>query len=489
MNRIKVLPENIANKIAAGEVVQRPSSVLKELIENSLDAGADNIEVFIKSAGKSLIQIVDNGSGMSEEEAIDSFKRHSTSKISSIEDLERINTFGFRGEALSSISSVAKIEMKTSIDDELGTILTSDDGIKITVSKGKFPKGTFISVKNLFYNTPARRNFLKSHTTELKHLIDTFNRSALSQPNVSMKFWNSDDLLFDYKACNQQERIKQVIADNIFDAIIEVGEETDLLDIKGFIAKPTFLKKSKGEQYLFVNGRYVVSKTINHAVFSAYENLLERGEYPFFIIFIDLDPSRIDVNVHPAKLEIKFEHENDVYRIVKSIVRKSIGQYDLTPNISFSGNDSHNTQLLNSDHKHIQKNDFSDRPTFERKHGRKEDHIFSTDELDLLFEKISPESKKNSPQGSPTHPFDETDTTYTHQSKVDEENNKSSTSEGFLISLHNKYILSPIKSGLMVIDQHVAHERILYEKALNSFESDIPFSQQLLFAQTLQVDP
>lgn len=490
MSKVKVLPDNIANKIAAGEVVQRPASVLKELMENSIDAGADSIEVLIKAAGKTLIQVVDNGTGMSEEDAIASLHRHSTSKINSVEDLEKIETFGFRGEALSSISSVAKIEMKTSTNTDLGTILTSDDEAQIKTTKGKVPRGTSIAVKNIFYNTPGRRKFLKSHTTELKHLIDSFNRIALSRPDISMKFWNNNDLTFEYQAGNLPERIKEVIADNIIDAIIEVSEETEFLNVSGYVSKPTFLKKSKGEQFLFINNRYVVSKTINHAVFSAYENLLERGEYPFFVLFIDLDPSKVDVNVHPAKLEVKFENDKDIYTIVKAIVRKSIGQYDLTPNLSLSENGLQSTGLKYDRDRFIDKNDFSDRPhsqegDFKRK---KEDHIFADDEIDLLFKKVSPQSKENTPGNAVSHPFDENHS-YEHEARFIDSKSDTSSNSGFLISLHNKYILSQIKSGLMVIDQHVAHERILYEKALNSFDADIPFSQQLLFAQTVQVDP
>ena len=489
MAKIKVLPENIANKIAAGEVVQRPASVLKELMENSLDAGATNIEVMIKAAGKSLIQVVDNGSGMTEDDAVASLQRHSTSKIETVEDLEKIETFGFRGEALSSISAVAKIEIKTSTGNDIGTILTFDDENKIRTTKDKTPKGTSIAVKNLFYNTPARRNFLKSHTTELKHLIDVFNRIALSNPKVAMKLWNNDDLVFDYQTGELKDRIKEVIADNIFDAIIEVSEDTDFLNVYGYVAKPTFLKKSKGEQFVYINGRYVVSKTINHAVFSAYENLLERGEYPFFILFIDLDPSKVDVNVHPAKLEVKFENEKDVYTLIKAVVRRSIGQYDLTPNLSLSEDGIQNTGLKYDRHRFIDKDDFSDRPTQPTNYRKKEDHIFADEEIDLLFNKVSPFSKENSPPKEIPHPFDDKNTTYEHEAKKSNVTDDTTSNTGFLISLHNKYILSQIKSGLMVIDQHVAHERILYEKALNSFDTDIPFSQQLLFSQTLQVDP
>lgn len=490
-NKIKILPENVANKIAAGEVVQRPASVLKELLENSLDADASSIEVFIKNSGKSLIQVIDDGTGMTEEDAINSIKRHSTSKIDSIEDLDNIKTFGFRGEALSSIAAVANLEIKTSINGEIGSLIVIDGENDSQITKEKAPKGTAIAIKNLFYNTPARRKFLKSTTTELKHLIDTFNRAALSNPTVTMKFWNHDDLIFDYIKGDLEDRMKDLIADNIFEAIIKVGENTEYLNVSGYVSKPTFLKKSKGEQYLFINGRYVVSKSINHAVFSAYENLLERGEYPFFVLFIELDPSKVDVNVHPSKLEVKFENEKDIYKLIKSIVRKSIGQYDLTPSMALSSDDLRNTKLYYDDPKLISQNDFSDRPSKDEKNqsGKREKHIFDDSELDALFGKISPNSKKDSPSEINFHPFEDSGNSYTHESKYLKEENQRNTSNGFLISLHNKYILSPIKSGLMVIDQHVAHERILYEKALNAFEADIPFSQQLLFAQTIQVDP
>ena len=304
-----------------------------------------------------------------------------------------------------------------------------------------------------------------------------------------MKFWNNDDLTFEYQAGDLEERIKEVIADNIIDAIIKVSEETEFLNVSGYVSKPTFFKKSRGEQYLFINNRYVVSKTINHAVFSAYENLLERGEYPFFVLFIDLDPSKVDVNVHPAKLEVKFENDKDVYTFIKAVVRKSIGQYDITPNLSLSEDVLQSAGLKYDRHRFTDKNDFSDRPHLQAGKFKKskENHIFADDEIDLLFNKVSPQSKENTPEKVISHPFDD-DRAYEHKSNVNADNDTNSSS-GFLISLHNKYILSQIKSGLMVIDQHVAHERILYEKALNSFDADIPFSQQLLFAQTVQVDP
>ena len=276
---IKILPENIANKIAAGEVVQRPESVVKELIENSIDAGAGTIEVLIKRAGKILIQVIDDGMGMAEEDAVLCVQKHATSKISLMEDLDSISTLGFRGEALSSIASVSQLEIRTETkDDELGTLIRIDDGTTIIKEKGSFSKGTFISVKNLFFNTPARRNFLKTDSTELKHIIDIFNKIALSQHKISFKLYNDDDIICDYPSGSLEERISQVFADNILDALIPVDERTDYLSITGFVGKPSMLKKSKGDQYIFLNWRYVICRPINHAVFTAYENVLEKGE-------------------------------------------------------------------------------------------------------------------------------------------------------------------------------------------------------------------
>jgi DNA mismatch repair protein MutL len=510
-SKIKILPENIANKIAAGEVVQRPESVIKELMENALDAHAENIDVIVKRAGKALIQVVDDGDGMSEEDAVLSLQRHATSKIYSYEDLEAIRTFGFRGEALSSITSVSQLEIKTEPkDEEIGTHLRIEDGVTIIKEKGSFAKGTSIIVKNLFFNTPARRNFLKSDATELKHITETFKKISLSNPNVSFKFYNDDDLLFDYPKGSRDDRIRSVFADNMLDALIEVKELTDYISISGYVAKPAFLKKSKGEQYLYINNRFVSSKQVNHAVFSAYENLLDKGDYPFFILFMEIDPSRVDINVHPSKLEVKFGDEKDIYVFVLAVIKKSLGKYDLVPSMKI---DSENAgmggeKLSFNNFQKTERQDFSDRPFVERTSSsersfvssqgggaNREQRSYSDKEIDQLFSNLNPEIKKTAPKSEVNNPFQEVE-----QREVYHRSNISSSRSGefesdsmgntsFIIQLHNKYILSQIKSGLMIIDQHVAHERILYEKALKSFTADLPFSQQLLFSQTLQMDP
>ncbi|MBU2492736.1 MAG: DNA mismatch repair endonuclease MutL [Bacteroidetes bacterium] len=482
--KIKILPENITNKIAAGEVVQRPESVVKELMENSVDAEARNIELIVRRAGKSLIQVVDDGIGMSEQDALLSFHKHATSKITSYEDIESLRTFGFRGEALSSIASVCQFEIKTETgDEEIGTLIKFDEENNIQKEKGSFSKGTSVSVKNLFYNTPARRNFLKTNATELKHIIETFKKISLSNPEVAFKLWNDDDLLFDFKSGTLENRVKEVFADNILDAVVEVKEITDYLSIRGYIAKPAFLKRSKGEQYLFINNRYVISKTINHAVFSAYENILEKGDYPFFVLFIDLDPSKVDINVHPQKLEVKFDDDNDIYRFVNAVIKKSLGSHDLVPAMTF-GNDSANNEKLRYDnYRQSDKDDFSDRPSFVSKPNSNK-QAYSDNEIDLLFSSLNKEIKQAAPGEQTDHPFDSKSQKEVYHSLSLRDENPT-----FIVALHNKYILAQIKSGLMIIDQHVAHERILYEKILNSFEANLPFSQQLLFAQTFQADP
>ncbi len=492
-NKIKILPDNIANKIAAGEVVQRPESVLKELVENAIDAGAKNVEVFIKRAGKVLVQVVDDGIGMNEEDAVLSLQRHATSKISSLDDLNELNTFGFRGEALSSIASVSIFELKTETEDsDIGTFIKVEND-EMKIEKGSFAKGTSISVKNLFYNTPARRNFLKSHATELKHLIDTFKKIALSNNEISFKFWNDDDLVFQFDAGTRDERMQSVFADNILDALIKVEEITEYISITGYISKPTFLNKSKSEQYLYINGRYVTNKSINHAVFKAYDHLLEKGDYPFFVLFLELDAKKIDINVHPSKLEVKFDDEKNIYNFVKAVAQKSLGHYDLIPNIEFDENSS-TDKLVNKYSNPSQQNDFTDRPNFVggQQTTSPKPKSFSESEIDLLFNSLNKDIKKSAPKDFSEHPFDESRNTEiyhipSNEIISEEETPKQDTT--FVVALHNKYILTPIKSGLMIIDAHVAHERILYEKAINSFSANLPFTQQLLFSQTLQLDP
>ena len=481
-SRIKILPDNLASKIAAGEVVQRPESVVKELLENAVDANAASIELIVKQAGKSLIQVCDDGSGMTEEEALLCIHKHATSKISSMEDLESIKTLGFRGEALSSIASVCQLEIRTETRDaEIGTLLKIESENEITTEKISTSKGTCVAVKNIFYNIPARRKFLKTDNTELKHIIDTFNRIALAHSEIAFKFYNSENLIFDYAIGTLEERIEQVFADNMMEALIPVIQETDYLSLNGFIGKPSIFKKSRGEQYLFLNKRFVINKNINHAVFTAFENILEKGDYPFFILFLTIDPKKVDVNIHPSKLEVKFDDEKDIYNFVLSVVRKSISSHDLVPTMSFENQTPQGEKLSFNPFTSVKQNDFSDRPNFSERE-RRERTAVTDEDIDLVFSSLTKDIKPSSSAGSG---YEQT------ENKFDKQIEHSASTEietTFLIQLHNKYILSQIKSGLMIIDQHVAHERILYEKVLSRLDANMPFTQQLLFPIKIQFD-
>jgi len=490
MSKIKILAENIINKIAAGEVVQRPESVVKELMENSIDAGSSSIDVIIRDAGKSLIQVADDGSGMSEEDALLAFQRHATSKISRFEDLSELQSYGFRGEALSSISGVSLFEIKTEKqDEEIGTHIRVENGT-YSVEKGSFSKGTSITVKNLFFNVPARRNFLKTNATEMKHITETFRKIALSHPEMAFRMFNDDELIYDYKKCEVEKRVAEVFGEEVSGSVIPAKENTDLINVTGFLAKPAYLRKNKGDQYLYINRRFVSSRIINHAVFSAYENLIEKGDYPFFILFLELNPAKVDVNVHPSKLEVKFDDEKSIYSLVHAIVRKSLGSYDLTPVARFTGSegDPLSRMRIGNDSETIKRPINTDYNTPSFKPPKRPITTISDEELDLLFSGINDEIKKAAPEHEVPHPFQ-------NQPQKDETEILVDASEElilntpFIVSLHNKYILTPIKSGVMIIDQHIAHERILYERALKFLYSDSPISQQLLFPETINLDP
>ena len=477
---INILPDHLANKIAAGEVVQRPESVVKELLENSIDAGATSIFILIKNAGKQLIQITDNGKGMSEEDASKAFYRHATSKISEYEDLENLHTLGFRGEALASIAAVSQTELKTKREeDKAGTFIRVEGNDFKEHSHVAHQRGTTITVKNLFYNTPARRQFLKSNNTEFKHIYDTIQRLALSKPEIALEFTSDDDTILALPSQNIEDRLKSLFGDRHFATLLPVFEETELLTIAGFIGKPDFARKSKVDQYIFLNNRFIINRSINHAVFSGYEHLVEKGNFPFFILFLEIDPHKVDVNVHPSKMEVKFSDEQNIYRIVLSVIRKTLGNNNLIPSIEFHHPDS-GSQF--SSLRHVsQPKWFGNQPSAFQ--GFPNPGIGSQQE----------------PQEADSFPFDlstKLDEIFS-SNPVSEEppsaqmqhgNRDSEAQEGKAIwQLHNKYILTQIRSGLMIIDQHVAHERILYEKALQRMNDSVPPSQQLLFPQTIQL--
>ncbi|MEW5799712.1 MAG: DNA mismatch repair endonuclease MutL [Bacteroidota bacterium] len=471
---INILPENLANKIAAGEVVQRPESVVKELLENSIDAGATSVSVTIKTAGKTFIQITDNGKGMSEEDAVKAFYRHATSKINTYEDLENIRTLGFRGEALASIAAVAHVELKTRREeDSAGTLIRIDGGDLKEQSKTAHQHGTSITVKNLFYNTPARRNFLKSNNTEFKHIYDTVQRLALSKPEIALEFTSDEDTILALPAQKLEERLKSLFGDRQFATLIPVREETEFLTVHGYIGKPDFARKSKVDQFIFLNGRFIISRSINHAVFSGYEHLVEKGNFPFFLLYIELDPHKVDVNVHPSKMEVKFADEQSAYRVVSAVVRKALGGSDLVPTVEFQQPTSDFSSLRHTAIPRFYPDAFPASVSRSEAAVPIEDLPFDLSlKLDQIFSQPQSPAAVRLPQ----------EQQFQHVPR-DEEGKESKA----IWQLHNKYILTQIRSGLMIIDQHVAHERILYEKALERMNNAVPSSQQLLFPQTIQL--
>lgn len=324
------MSQELSNKIAAGEVVQRPASVVKELVENSIDAKASRIHVIVKDAGKALIQVADDGEGMSELDASLAFRRHATSKIRSASDLEEIRTLGFRGEALASVAAVAQVELKTrSESDDLASVVRIEGDEVKEKTKSALERGTSIAVRNLFYNTPARRHFLKSRQTELKNITDVIVRMAIAYPEIEWYYASDDEVLLNLKVKSIEERVVDIFGKTQFGAMVAFEGTNELVTLNGFLGKPNFARKSRVEQFVFLNRRYISNKMINHAVFQAYEHLLEKGSFPFFIMNLTIDPRKIDVNVHPSKMEVKFENESNIYRVVLSTVRKALVANDL----------------------------------------------------------------------------------------------------------------------------------------------------------------
>ena len=471
-SKIKILPQNLYNKIAAGEVVGRPESVVKELIENSIDAGADEITVLIKDAGKTLIQVADNGCGMTEEDAIVAFQRHSTSKISTYEDLENIQTLGFRGEALASIAAIAQIELKTkTISEDLGTVVKIEGNEITEASKDSAETGTSIAVKNIFFNTPGRRNFLKSNQTEFRHIYDTFVRQAVSNPGISFRFFNNEELIFSLRKTVLSERLKELFGEEFANSLIPVKVEHSVVKINGLISKPGFTKKSKQDQFFYLNKRFFTNKSLNFAVYSGYDDLIEKGDYPSFFLFIEIDPKKVDVNVHPSKLEVKFEDESAMFGFIRKSIKDTLRASNITFDIGFSNTMSFENTPDNLEHKKPDVNftpkgfnsGFSSSPATK---GTTSVHsIFEASRRDDLHTDNEDEIPLNSDEGIQKNIFE-------HKKDEDEKFN--------LWQYQNKYIMCETATGLMIIDQHAAHERVLYEKALMRLNSQSSFSQQLL---------
>lgn len=462
--RIQVLPEHLATKIAAGEVIQRPESVVKELIENSLDAGATALTIVLKEGGRKLIQVSDDGIGMDQDDAMASFLRHATSKIATYEELEAIRTYGFRGEALASIAAVAKVVMTTRREEEDTAVeVRIDGGGPPTVSRSARDRGTTVAVHNLFYNVPARRRFLKSPNTEFRHVYDVVLRAAISHPELVVEFHSDNEAVLQLDAGPLEQRLIDVFGERQFEGLLRVEETADPLRVHGFISKPSFGQRSRSNQFLFLNGRSIVNRNINHAVYSSYEHLLSGGTFPFFLLFLESDPTRVDVNVHPSKMEVKFEDEQGVYRLVAGMVRKCLADSGTVPSLTtvHSGEAGLGLRFTPRQHAWPQEPPVVD---------------IRTGEILPLF---SPGEEPVRLTGNLIRPGGDLRPTLPHDAvRTDQE-------PGILLwQLHNRYILSQIKSGLMIVDQHVAHERILYERALDRMGRNEQNSQQLLFPST-----
>ena len=486
-NKIQLLPDALANKIAAGEVIQRPASAVKELLENSIDAGSTNIKLIIKNAGKSLIQIIDNGFGMSETDARMSFEKHATSKIKNIEDLFSIKTKGFRGEALASVAAVAQVEMKTRVaENSIGTKILIE-GSKIKRQEAcQNPVGTSIAIKNLFFNIPARRNFLKSNNVEIKHIIEEFIRVALAHPTIAFSMYSNDNEMYHLKSENLKKRIVSIFGEKYVHLLVPIKEDTDIVKISGFIGKPDYAKKTRGDQYIFVNNRFIKSPYLNHAIYRAYEDIIPKDRFPFFILFIEVDSAKIDINVHPSKTEIKFEEEHVIYTFVNAATRHGLAQYSVTPTLDFNQEDS-----LNQMGAFIQKDKNYD-PTKSKMSFQKTDFPFSKEDKEYNpFKKENDYKREVVPDWEDLYSIAKKDnipvqkqflTDEKHDNNIKPEEQASKT-----LQIANKFIMSPIKSGYIIINQQAAHERILFERYLKSINEKKHPSQKLLFPKNVEL--
>lgn len=474
MDRIKLLPDNIANQIAAGEVVQRPASAVKELLENSLDAGATEIKLIVKEGGTKLIHIIDNGMGMGPTDARMCWERHATSKISKADDLFNLHSFGFRGEALASIAAIAHVEMKTKRrEDEMGTLIRIEGSKVIEQSHTACLNGTQFAIKNLFYNVPARRNFLKSIPVELRHIIDEFTRVAMPHHEVAFSLYHNDKEVFDLKPSSAARRIADLMGKKNDSDFLPVAETHDLLTVKGYIGKPESARKTRGEQFLFVNNRFIKDPYIHHAIVNAFDQLIGKDQYPSYVLFLEIDPSRIDVNIHPTKTEIKFDDERAIYTLVKSAVKKALGQYVVIPELDFGDPNTFNPVAF------LQQNTAGEQvlkpqqktPQFDPFKTGSNMKGVQTSQWHKLFENNYLENRGESPK--------------TLQELIPENKKIPRISEAFQVSAG--FIVANKDNQLIVVDQRAAHERILFEKHMHNISRRSAPIQQLLFPRTLEL--
>ena len=490
---IQSLPDAIANQIAAGEVIQRPASVVKELLENAIDAGATEIKLIVKDAGKSLIQVIDNGCGMSETDARMSFERHATSKIRKAEDLFAILTMGFRGEALASVGAVAQVEMKTRRQiDELGSRLVVEESEVKSQEACQCTCGTSVSVKNLFYNVPARRNFLKSNTVEMRHILDEFQRVAIAHPDIFFSLHHNKVEVFHLPVGNLRQRIVGVLGSSCNKKLVPLSEETDALKLKGFVGKPEFAKKTRGDQYFYVNKRFIKSGYLNHAVVGAYEDLLPKESYPLYVIFIDINPAKIDINVHPTKQEIKFDDERLVYNYLKVAVRHALGQHNITPTLDFEQEVSlsrYGTQNRITPKERRQSYSSENTPGPSSANQRNINNLQNWEKAYEGLDDFDPSPESETPPAEEVGPVTIESHWSAETAELDDAGKSFSNQRKAPYQIHGTYIVSQIKSGFLLIDQQSAHERILYERYLEMLANKQVFTQKELFPKTIHVSP
>lgn len=495
---IQLLPDHVANQIAAGEVVQRPASVVKELLENAVDAGATDIKLIIKDAGKSLVQVIDNGKGMSVTDSRLCFERHATSKIRLAEDLFSLSTKGFRGEALASIAAIAHVEMKTKQDqEELGTHIVIEGSKFVSQEVAVLPKGTSFAVKNLFFNIPARRNFLKSDTVEHRHILDEFQRVALAHPNIHFTMYHNGSEMFNLPASNFRQRIVNIFSGKTNEKLVPIQENTEIVGIQGFVSKPEFAKKNRGEQFFFVNDRFIKSGYLHHAIMAAYEGLLKDGSQPSYFIYLNVPPNTIDINIHPTKTEIKFDDEHALYAILRSSIKHSLGQFNVAPVLDFDRDANLDTPygyegkeasmpIIQVD---ANFNPFGDPAPSKSYSDRSSSYSSSassysyskkpeTSSWDGLYVGLKQEVETITPIEDIEFESEEVTGSLFNDKEIEEVVHRT-------YQIHKKYIVSPIKSGMVIIDQQRAHQRVLYEQFLTNMTVNQASSQQLLFPLNL----
>jgi len=475
---IQLLPDSVANQIAAGEVIQRPASVVKELLENAVDAGADEIAVAVKDAGRTLVQVVDNGVGMSDTDARLAFERHATSKIRNAEDLFEIRTKGFRGEALASIAAIAQVVLRTrQTDEDIGTEISIDGSELKHQEPVSCGSGCNFQVKNLFFNVPARRKFLKSNTTELKHIMNEFQRIVLAHPDIKFSLSHNDSIIYTLLKTNPRQRIIHVFGKHVNTYLNSIENSTTLLSIKGFVGKPESARKTTGEQFFFVNNRYMRHPYFHKAVMRAYEKILPPDTYPSYFLFLNTDPANIDVNIHPTKTEIKFENEQAIFQIIQAAVKESLGKSSAMPSIDFESSDVIDIPVLRKDTEinapYVEINQ-SFNP-FDKNTFKTTDHKRNLDQWERLYSGIESEQREITSRKESLFMDDSEAMLNDH-------------TEGY-IQINRKYILTSVKSGLMVIDQKLAHERILFEQFIRNIAHNKNIAQRELYPTKIDLEP